>query len=268
MRWARPTLLALSLGGGLTAALGQAPASPPPPRQAAPSPPVKVPAKGIQGWICRLLGIDPKVYEKALRVRGPEHRPAGKRLMKLDLAVRREEMLWDCKSCWSPVRLGDGRPAVLRPDGLWSAPSGGEPARLLLAAEGLFEIVGPLADEPGRLLLVRRTGTAECPYSFWSGDERTGRLDPQADAPCLSEAELALVPHPGRQIGGQLLVTSEGHGPVRLLVATLGRSARKPLAPWLDSQSSPVDRFDAIWWSATEVLYVASLPRRLGDEDR
>jgi hypothetical protein len=230
-------------------------------------------AKTFKEWFCGLLGINPKVYDKLTRTRGPDDPIPGARLMKLNLETGNEEVVWNCIGCWSPVMVNSTDIAVLKKDAatgqsqIWILPAAKATGQhQVFAGAGIDMLVG-LANKPNKLLLLQKN--ADCKKSS-EGDEFSireidlgfpgSKLEKPADLPQQCVSLIDAVPKPD-QIRNQILLSNSA----KLDINSGQRKRREltklpvndkyfaPLAPQLDEQ---FERYDPIWLSDREVIYI------------
>jgi hypothetical protein len=220
----------------------------------------------VRAWIYRKLGIDPKIAQKFTTTKGGEERRRAKRLMSVGLSDEQEHLLWTCGNCWAPAIANASDVAVLKDDGIWIVSAMREP-RLVVAADGLTDVLGRIEGEPDHLL-VFRTGQASsdaCPIVLQIADLKTGTLLPAAGAgpTCIETAGDLL--HRDELLGTRKLSSTSrasSWGPaLQLLVedaaAPNGLEA-VPLTPNLNARDSTRDRFDPIWRTPSEVVYLSN----------
>lgn len=219
----------------------------------------------VRSWIYKKLGIDPKIVQKFTAPKGNEQRRRGKRLLWVNLQDEEEHLLWACSDCWSPVMANDRDIAVLKNDGLWLVPANGQP-RLAVPAQGLLDVLGRIVNEVDHLL-VFQSGQAEgqtCPVVIRIADLKTGALLPaDTEAGCIDAAGMLV--HRDELWGTRKLSSTSRTSPLgpalELLVedaATPNGLEARPLTPRLNARDSTRDRFDPIWRSGSEVVYLSN----------
>lgn len=265
-------LLAVSLTAVSRPRASQTPTPPPTPTPT-PTPQPSV----VGGWLVRLLGIDPRVYERLTRVRPDDtDEGAGERLLKLNLQTEQETEIWRCGGCWSPVRVGEAEIAVLKADGVWLVPSPPAVPKLAVAQRGLTVIIGALPDQPRRLLLIAETGNPQCRYaprvadlSAAAADPASNRLQDPPGAPptCFNSAQDVMVAIKLSRTRNNTLLSDTRHKGVSLRLSQLTKATvvgpqpappqPVPLTPRLNELDDGVGRFSPNWLNDGEVVYVA-----------
>lgn len=230
-------------------------------------------AKTFKEWFCSLLGIDPKVYDKLTRSRGPSESPvAGLRLMKRNLKIGTEEILWDCNGCWSPVMLNSSEIAVLKKDPgteenqIWIVPVT-KPAnrRQVFKGSGIDVLLGR-ASKSNRLLLAQKIAdcrqSSDGEYSIREIDlsARDPKLQKPSELPqpCISAVDASPKPD---QIRNQILLGTSDNKDINS-----GQPIRRELTKLLlnDGYSAPLvsqpdehfESYDPIWLSDDAIIYI------------
>jgi hypothetical protein len=221
----------------------------------------------VRAWIYRKLGIDPKIVQKFTSPRGGEDRRRGMRLMSVGLSDEQEHLLWACGNCWAPAMANASDVAVLKGDGIWIVAGTREPG-LVLRAEGLIDVMGRIEGEPNRLLVLQagQAGREACAVVLRIADLKTGALLPATDAgsACIGTAEGLL--HRDELLGTRKLSstyrTNSPIGPALQLLVEDAAAPRgpesAPLTPKLNARDSTRDRFDPIWRTPSEVVYLSN----------
>lgn len=223
----------------------------------------------VRTWIYKKLGIDPSIVQKFTSPKGGGERRLGARLMSVDLRDEQEHLVWACGVCWAPAIANSDDIAILKADGIWITASP-EPPKLVVRASGLLDILGRTASDHSRLLVARKVqGDHEpCTIRLQIADLKSGTLepvsdsDPNTDSDCIGTT-VGLV-HRDELFGAQKLSSSTRDGPLgpalQLLVqkaTTNGSSGLTPLTPRLNERDSTEDRFDPIWRTQFEVVYLS-----------
>lgn len=230
----------------------------------------------VKSWFCRLLGIDPKIYDRLTRVRPDDtDTGAGERLMKLNLQTEQETELWRCGGCWSPVRVRETEIAVLKNDGLWLVPTPPAVPTLLVPQKGLTSIIGPLQDKPGHLLVIAETGNPQCRYAprvadlSPAVDPKQGRLQDPPNSPfaCFNNTQDVLIMLKTSRTRNNILLSDTRHKGTDLRLSLLTRASIEgeqsapsqpvPLTPRLNELDDAVGRFSPSWFGDQEIIYVA-----------
>lgn len=223
-------------------------------------------------WICRVLGINVRTYDRLSRARPGEYQPTlGSRLMRMKLPREQEELIWECEGCWSPAMLNKTEAAVLKPDGIWLVPIGANatrPDRPTIAAPDVVAIVGVLRGQAKQLLVAQRSKDERCQFILTLADLKTARIMPlRGAAKCLAGSnQLFLSVNAGRVRDNKLLVALKNTSgtPRTLWLQSFGinqnpnANTTNRLIPLTDSRDDGVDRFDPNWISSDEVIYVTN----------
>ena len=241
--------IVLGVAGGQTA----------PPQKKAPVPEQEKFLRRLAKW----LGIDPDLYVKISAPRGGAEQMVGSTIVRADLTRHTEEVVSKCGSCWSLAVIGEEF-AVLKSDGVWTVSTQGGELRQRVKTRGLQDIIGPVAERTGWLLVAARRDEPACEFRLETLDLATSKQEPLPEGTaCLTEGDLGALVKPGAVRAGQYLSASEpGPDPIRLLVAQIRTSAigprppNQPVLPWLKGQEERVNRFAPVWLTDTSIAYL------------
>ena len=185
--------------------------------------------------------------------------------MSVDLSDEQEHLLWACGECWSPAIANAFDVAVLREDGIWIVDGAKEP-KVLVRSEELIDILGRIEGDPTQLLVLRAgAATDSCREMLSIADLKTGSLLPAKDAgsACLDSADGLL--HRDELLGTRKLSSTYRANPLGPALQLLVEDAAAPrgpesmqLTPKLNIRDSTRDRFDPIWRTPAEVVYLSS----------
>jgi hypothetical protein len=175
-------------------------------------------------------------------------------------------LLWACGNCWAPAIANASDIVVLKDDGIWIV-AGMSAPMLAVRAEGLIDILGRIEGEPDHLLILQagRSGPEACAAVLRIADLKAGALFPATDAgsACIEPAEGLL--HRDELMGTRKLSSTyraDSMGPALELLIEDAAARRGPesvpLTPRLNARDSTRDRFDPIWRTPSEVLYLSS----------
>lgn len=219
----------------------------------------------LRAWIYKKLGIDPKIIQRFTSPKSGGDRRKGARLMSVDLRDEEEHLIWTCGTCWAPAIANSHDIVVLKDDGIWMV-SPPEQPRLVVRASGMADILGRIENEPGKLLVITTIqGASEsCNVQLLIADLQLGSLQRASDfeSECVGSSVGLL--HRDELLGTRKLSSTYRNstiGPaLQLLVQNSADSAGSelsPLTPRLDAKDSSEDRFDPIWRTQFEVIYLS-----------
>jgi len=214
-------------------------------------------------WLCRILGIDPKVYDKISKVRGADG-GHGMSLVRLNLLSGQEQTLWRCNGCWSPSAAGEDNIVVIKQDGIWLLSlTRHDEATLKVAGTDLTVILGQMSGQTQALLVLQRTGNShipgDCNLRLRVANLRSGTLQDPLDQPqpCVRLAEVIKV---DRIRANQEIRESRPDpqtGNRSLLKAVIAENDNRPLVfSNLFGGRDSVDRFDPIWLDDQTIAYL------------
>lgn len=229
----------------------------------------------LKNWICRVLGIKVRTYNRLSQVRPGDYQPTlGARLMRIKLPDGNENLVWQCDGCWSPVAIGPTEAAVLKRDGIWivslsnNSPA---PTQPKIAAQNLVAIIGILDQNSKRLIVAQQSNTQDCQYTLREADLSDGQLKELADLTekCLQGPnQLRVTMNAGRLRNDQLLVAPKNTSNTprtlwRGIYTQRQGSDRvdyrsERLIPGIDRNDDGVDRYDPNWINDNEIIYVAN----------
>ena len=237
--------------------------------------PFTIEAKTFKEWFCGLVGIDPKVYDKLTRARGLDDPTPGVRLMKLYLRTGQEQLLWNCKGCWSPVMTKRREIAVLKKDPtgrdeIWIVRKAPKEPSQVFAGQGIDMLVGEVKNKPDHLLLLQKNAACKQSklgqYSIRMIDlgSASPKLEEPGDLPqqCVS---LSDVTKPDQIRNNEMVSNSAKTGPNGAQRRELNKAHMPPddsdlllapLAPQFDALQPISERYDPIWFSDNEVVYI------------
>lgn len=220
--------------------------------------------------ISRALHKPPEVYKRLVSLRAGDESitgpTPGTAIALADLQSRTEKIIGNCGQCWSPTPAGEAGIVFLKVDGLWVLPADGKKAKLAVASDGLYAILGTNRDEATQALVLRRhRGGQPCSYTLELADIGAAAIKPAAgeQEECVPEKELpSLIRTDAVREESVLETSAPGAGVRRILKwqipppGKLGRPIRESLLPWIEQQNDGLHRFDAAWVSDNEIVYL------------
>jgi hypothetical protein len=228
----------------------------------------------LKDWICRVLGIKTKTYNRLSQVRGEEEPTLGARLMRLKLPEGEEKLVWQCDGCWSPVALNETEAAVLKRDGIWLvslAERSPAPTQPKVAAQNIIAIIGLLDKNSKQVIVAQRNSTPGCEYVLVQANLSNGEIKELVGLAekCLEGSNQLLVNiNAGRLRDDKLLFAPKNTSNTpRTLWRGIYAQRQDPdkidfrserLIPAIDRNDDGVDRYDPNWINEREIIYIAN----------
>jgi hypothetical protein len=236
----------------------------------------------LRDWICRLLGIDVRTYDRLSKARPGQYQPIlGARLMRVKLPEEQETLIWKCDGCWSPVMVSETEAVVLKQDGIWLVPLAANstaPTRPKVAAPNIVAIIGPIGNQSKQLIVAQRNVAQnnnaqqpQCAFTLRRADLNDGKVKELDDTAvkCLEGPnQLFLSINSGRLRNNKLVIAlrNTSDTPRSLWKQTFDISQNSDkndkttqLLPKIDDNSDDgIDRYDPNWINDNEVIYIAN----------
>jgi hypothetical protein len=184
----------------------------------------------------------------------------------LDLQSGREDVLYDCGGCWSPLPLPDGSLLVAKANGIWKVPATSAAATLVVTSDDFFEVILGIdhqASSDRAIVLVRRGSGTACSRMAMIVDPAKNTLEPGpvldggCDEPLPSTARMLVRFNDGRLLGA---TTVAPHELLLKTVSSIEQSSDVGYTRVTIQTPTPgvSERFDPAWQSHDVIVYVAN----------